>query len=256
MENFFENNLKMDDIDEVLKDYQPISLEEIDCVKLMNRTDTKFFFHASLFLEILKRASEYYKVLEINKQRKFEYFTIYFDTQNFLLYNEHQNGKLNRYKIRQRRYVSSGTEYFEVKHKTNKGWTLKSRIKNNNPDYLNIKTDGFLKEKTPYNNSILKKVLSNDFCRITLASKNLDERATLDFSISFSNLNNNYSYPILGIAEVKQDAYSGKSKLIEILRELKLRPRGISKYCLGVASLYDDVKKNCLKPSILKINKL
>jgi hypothetical protein len=61
---------------------------------------------------------------------------------------------------------------------------------------------------------------------------------------------------MLGIAEVKQDASSGKSMLVEILRDLKLRPMGISKYCLGIASLCEGVKTNSLKPSIIKINKL
>jgi hypothetical protein len=256
MDKVFDKSLKTDVLDEILKNYQPISLNEMDCVKMMNRTDTKYFFHASLFIEILKRASNFYRVLEIDNQRQFEYFTTYFDTQNYSLYLDHQNGKRNRYKVRQRRYVSTGVEYFEVKHKTNKGWTLKSRIKNNDPDCLNSKTDVFLKDKTPYNNSILKKVLYNDFHRITLVSNKLDERATLDFSISFSNFKNNFSYPMLGIAEVKQDASSGKSKLVEILRDLKLRPMGISKYCLGIASLCEGVKINSLKPSIIKINKL
>lgn len=244
------------ELEEIIKEFTPITLSEMDSVKLMNRTDTKYFFHASLIKDILKRAKIYYRVLEISNIRQFQYLTTYFDTPGFKLYHDHLNGKLNRYKIRQRRYDATGTEFFEIKFKTNKGRTLKSRIENNNSEYLNELTDKFLKKKTPYGISYLKKAVKNDFIRITLVNNELTERATLDYNLSFSNFKDVVSCPQLGIAEIKQDDMSGSSKLIEILRELKIRPEGISKYCLGIANLYDDVKINTLKPRLIKINKL
>jgi hypothetical protein len=243
-------------LEEKLQEYTPITLEEMDTVKLMNRTDTKFFFHVNLLSEILERAKEYYRVLEISNRRQFQYHTTYFDTPDLLLYNEHLNGKLNRYKVRQRRYDVTGKEFFEVKYKTNKGRTLKSRIENNNCQCLNEQTNTFLQKKTPYNNNILEQALKNDFFRITLVNNRLSERATLDYDINFSDFSNEYHCPLLGIAEIKQDNQSGSSMLLQIIKELGIRPQGISKYCLGVASLYPNVKINRLKPQINKINNL
>lgn len=236
--------------------YQPITLEEMDSVKLMNRTDTKYFFHTDILKEILEKASNYYRALEINNQRQFLYFTTYFDTPDYLFYYDHHNGKLNRYKIRQRRYVINGSEFFEIKHKTNKGWTLKSRITNSDPDFLNEKTDSFLKNKTPYSNKYLQKVITNDFIRITLVNKQLTERATLDYGLVFSNYYKKSEFPYVGILEVKQDKKSNHSVLFQIMRELKIRPEGVSKYCLGVASLCHGVKVNRIKQQILKIKSL
>jgi hypothetical protein len=244
------------ELNEILNRYRPITLEEMDSVKLMNRTDTKYFFHADLLKEILDRAMKTYRVLEINHVRQFNYLTTYFDTPELKLYHEHLNGKLNRYKIRQRRYDATGTEFFEVKFKNNKGRTLKSRIENNLQDQLNEQTDIFLRKKTPYEVSQLQKAIMNDFIRITLVNNEKTERATLDYNVSFSNHSKKHSCPQLGIAEIKQDDLSGPSPLIKILRELGLRPEGISKYCLGVASLYDNVKINTIKPRLLKIQNL
>jgi hypothetical protein len=244
------------ELTEILAKYRPITLEEMDSVKLMNRTDTKYFFHADVLKEILNKAMESYRVLEINHVRQFNYLTTYFDTPELKLYHEHLNGKLNRYKIRQRRYDATGTEFFEVKFKNNKGRTLKSRIENNLDTELNELTDKFLRKKTPYECGQLQKAIMNDFIRITLVNNEKTERATLDYNVSFSTNSKEHSCPQLGIAEIKQDNLSGPSPLVKILRELKLRPEGISKYCLGVASLYDNVKINTLKPRLLKIQNL
>jgi hypothetical protein len=243
-------------LNDIVSNYRPITLDEMDSVKLMNRTDTKYFFHVSLLAEILLKAVDYYRVLEINNIRQFNYLTTYFDTPNFTLYNEHLNGKLNRFKIRQRRYDATGTEFFEIKFKTNKGRTLKSRIENNQAGFLNENTNSFLKKKTPYENGQLQKAIINDFIRITLVNNEKTERATLDYNLSFSNQKNTHKCHQLGIAEIKQDNTTGPSPLIKIMRELKLRPDGISKYCLGVASLYDHVKTNSLKPRLIKIQNL
>jgi hypothetical protein len=244
------------EIEVKLQNMQPITLAEMDSVKLMNRTDTKFFFHVSLLIEILEKAKEFYRVLEISDKRQFQYLTTYFDTPDMKLYHEHLNGKLNRYKVRQRRYDATGVEFFEVKFKTNKGRTMKSRFENNDCQCLNEKTNAFLLKKTPYSNEVLEKALQNEFIRITLVNKRLSERATLDYNLNFSDFKNELNCPLLGIAEIKQDNESGDSALLKIIRDLGVRPQGISKYCLGVASLYSNVKTNRLKPQINKINNL
>lgn len=90
-----------------LNQFNPITLQEMDGVKLMDRTDTKFTFNIQQLPEILEEAKEYYRILEVESNRISRYKTLYFDTEDFDLYNEHHSGKLNRYKIRHRTYVES-----------------------------------------------------------------------------------------------------------------------------------------------------
>ena len=232
------------ELEKLLYYYQSVSLEEIDSVMLMNRRVIKFFFHAVFLKKILEKAKIHYRVLEINNLRQFQYMTTYFDTPEFMHYKDHMNGKQNRYKIRQRRYDVTRNEFFEVKFKTNKGFTLKSRIENNSLVYFNNKTETFLRDQTPYKNENFKESVKDQFTRITLVNNQLTERITLDYNISFSHHKKDYSYPNLGIVEVKLDNKPGTSMILKIMRDLKIRPQSISKYCLGVASLYQNMKIN------------
>ena len=119
----------MNQIKSLLKKFNSISLEETSSVKLMNRTDTKFVFHTDKLKAVLEKAIEKYRVLEINKIRLPLYRTLYFDTDDSLMYNVHHQGKMNRYKVRHREYVDSGISFFEIKFKSNKGKTVKKRKK-------------------------------------------------------------------------------------------------------------------------------
>jgi len=241
-------------LNKVLGQFQPITLEEMDSVKLMDRFDTKYYFNVNSIENILNQALKHYRILEISKIRQFHYQTTYFDTPDLLLYREHQNGKLNRFKIRQRRYDATGAEFFEVKFRTNNGRTLKSRIINNSPEYLNDKTDIFLKKFSPYSIKNLQKAIKNDFTRITLVDCNYSERVTIDYNVNFSNCTGSIEFPFLGVLEEKQGSHNGKSQIVQIMKDLKIRPASISKYCLGVASLFNGVKTNNLKSQIIKIN--
>ena len=51
------------DILNKLNKFMPISLAEMDGVKLMDRTDTKFIFNIAHLSEILEEATNYYKIL-------------------------------------------------------------------------------------------------------------------------------------------------------------------------------------------------
>jgi hypothetical protein len=107
----------------------PISLAEMDRVKLQNRTDTKFVFNVDLLPTILSELVPYYSILEIKEKRINSYQTLYYDTKDFLSYLRHHNGKANRIKVRFRKYIESELVYLEVKNKNNKSRTIKTRTK-------------------------------------------------------------------------------------------------------------------------------
>jgi len=91
-------------IKEVLNTFEPVTLKGLDEVKMLNRIDTKYVFHINQFVEILEEVRENYYALEIDNSRMFAYESLYFDTDDYQLYKFHHNGKINRLKVRYRRY--------------------------------------------------------------------------------------------------------------------------------------------------------
>lgn len=247
----------MNDWKYILNQFQPITLSEMDGVKLMDRTDTKYTFNIHQLENILNEAKEFYKVLDVEGNRISRYKTLYFDTSDFNLYNEHHCGKLNRYKIRHRTYVESNLGFLEIKFKNNKGRTLKTRIKELQvPDLKQGKSFDFLQKSLPFSPlSLVPKIWIN-YSRITLVNKSSAERLTLDLFLEFEKENYNTLLDFLVIAEVKQDSKIA-SPFVTIMKKYHIREGSISKYCFGVAQSYkQDVKTNNFKQKISLINKL
>src|ERR1700741_1574991 len=157
---------------DILQQFQPIDLTEMESVKLMNRTDTKFLFTQAQFEIVMKEIEGHYRVLEVSGKRLNRYKTLYYDTSGMDLYNEHHNGKLNRYKVRHRTYVESDIGFLEVKFKNNKGRTIKDRIKKAEvPMSWEGDAEVFLQSKLPFNPSELVPVLWINYSRLTLVNK-------------------------------------------------------------------------------------
>lgn len=245
----------------VIQRFDPISLSEMDAVKLMNRVDTKFLININQLHVLLEKAIEHYRIVEIDGERLPHYSSIYFDTEHSEMYRMHHNGKLNRYKIRMRSYVDSGISFLEVKNKNNKGRTSKKRIKINEEDFqlvhLNEKEQKFLNERTPYDSLALTPKIQNYFERITLVDKAETERVTIDMGLMYSSYTTHLEKSVdnLVVVEMKQDGAS-KSPFREYLNELKILPGSMSKYCLGMVLLDAELKNNIFKKKIRKINKL
>lgn len=243
-------------ISKVLGQFSCISLDEMDSVQLLDRTDIKFMFNLDLLPEILRRSKSDYRVLTISGRRYGRYETRYFDTSDFELYNMHHNGKLNRYKIRFRRYVDSDIDFFEIKFKTNTGRTQKSRIKFKSKEFC---ITGDLKEllecKTTYSADALREAVQVNYKRITLVNNNMTERLTIDFGMTDIYKQESYDLPDLVIAEVKQDG-AQNSPFLQLMREMRIEDSALSKYCLGVANCVPDVKRNQFKPKLMQIDKL
>ena len=112
---------------EVVQKFKAVSLDDLGAVKLLNRTDTKYFFSVRELPEVLAPMVSLYDILEIDGKRAFSYLTLYFDTPENRLYMMHHNGQANRFKVRMRKYVDSNLTFLEVKKKTQKGRTVKRR---------------------------------------------------------------------------------------------------------------------------------
>jgi hypothetical protein len=245
------------DFNRVLRRFTPISLAQMHNVALLRRIDTKYVLSEAQLYQALTRLTADYDVLEIEGRRLHHYRTLYFDTPDFALYRQHHDGWRDRYKVRSRVYADSDLAFLEVKRKTNKNVTVKSRLQT--PEVVtqvDAQTDDFLHTHFPQATEALESQLWNSFYRMTLVSKHSIERLTLDVDLSFQAGGTHASLPGVAIAEVKQEAFSLRSEFVGQMRALGMRSMSFSKYCIGVSLLYHQVKRNRFKPQWLYIDKI
>lgn len=242
----------------ILGQMDPITLEESAGAKLMKRTDTKFVFPSILLPAILDNLSPTYRILEVdNNVRLQHYQTLYFDTPDFQLYQQHHNGQRDRFKLRVRSYLNSEINYLEVKKKDNHNVTRKSRVETPYP--LNGQSSdiqSFLKTTFPMSNLPMVPKITNQFYRISLVNRLGAERLTLDLNLRFFSPSSTFSIPGIVIAEIKQPHLSLQSPFVTEMRHAGYRPTQFSKYCIGVALAYPHLKRNAFKPLLLNLERL
>ena len=246
------------ELSQLINTFDPISLEQMSGVKLMNRTDTKFVTNIDKLHQLLKLAQQDYFIQEIDGERNLEYDTTYFDTRAFDMYNQHQWGHTNRQKIRFRTYCISGLQFMEVKTKNNHGRTKKKRIEVTDMDVLEEEKHKFLAKHLRYEADTLQPALNNHFSRITLVNKAKTERLTIDSALRFHNLLNDEKMDMgeLVVIELKRDGLVF-SPVLEMLRQLRIHPHGFSKYCMGSALTgQDHLTVNRFKRKLIEVDKL
>lgn len=246
----------MEKLETILQQFNSVSLHEIDEVKLMNRIDRKYWFHVSVLEKLLDEVVHDYDILEIDENRLMKYQSAYFDTDDNYMYLKHHNKKLNRYKVRRRTYLSTNDDFFEIKFKTNKRRTIKQRIQTDfNSNELGSSENSFLDKSTPFKGEELTNSLNNRFYRITLIHKKKLDRCTIDIQPEFWNDKGEIQFKNLVIFELKRGRSLKNSPMLDILRKLKVRQRGLSKYCTGRAFLDPELKRNAFKPRLRYIER-
>jgi len=243
------------EITEILNQFRPISLDEMDSVKLMDRIDTKFLLKLTHFPMLLKDLKKHYQCLEVNDVRASSYSTIYLDTKDLQFYIKHHNGKKNRYKVRFRKYCESDLTFLEIKFKTNKGRTIKNRVIV--PDFestLSEESEHFIKEISGIDYNI-QNVLQNDFIRVTLVNTELKERLTLDFNLEFNAFGKKNKMGDVVICELKQEKAKRDSPFVVTVQNYLYKKMRISKYCMGIAMMKNGVKRNNFKENLMILNK-
>lgn len=241
--------------------FDTISLEQMARARLMNRIDTKYILCREQlfdFLPILK--NNYLIQCNATNGRIAKYETIYFDTVDKNMYLMHETGRTVRKKVRIRTYLDTRESYIECKFKNNHGGTCKKRTQIPFP-IQNISDSEvakcFVEETCGFNAKELIPTLRNEFHRMTLVSKDMDERLTVDFDLCVQNLVNKTRVGLsdLVVIELKRNSCSSsfaKQKMIEC----GIRPSSFSKYCVGLAMTDDNIRKNNLKEKINKIKKI
>ena len=247
----------MEVLTDVLATFDPITLEEMSSIKLMNRIDTKFVTTRRKLMQLLDMARADYWAQDIRGERLSKYDTTYFDTDDFAMYRIHQSGHTGRQKMRFRTYVSSDLQFLEVKTKNNHGRTKKKRIKVTDMDLDDEGKRAFLAEHLRYDIADLQPAIRNNFERITLVNRAKTERLTIDTNLQFFNLvsGENRDMGPLVIIELKRDGLC-YSPVLEMLRQLRIHPHGFSKYCMGPAITNSQLPVNRFKPKLRDVEKI
>ena len=262
-----------------LNSFKAHSLLEQSGAALMDRVDRKFLIPVSLLPDLFSELSPFYTVLSENNQKAFQYKTDYFDSQKDLLYLQHQNGLLNRHKIRMREYVSTGQTFLEVKQKTNHFRTQKMRYLLAEK-YKNSNINDLLVPLTDQTFPPLYKKLLVKYERFTLKDKHEAERITIDVNLAFEPIIQPHQtsddstdnkvaqarhLPEIAIIELKQEKHHHKTEFEQLVKKYKLRDMDFSKYCMGrILTLVDDslehfpeqLKYNRFKSSLLMLKQI
>jgi hypothetical protein len=117
--------------------------------------------------------------------------------------------------------------------------------------------DEFLRKHLRYDPTVLTEHLENNFNRITLVNKAKTERLTIDMNLKFHNLKTDNRADLTGlvIIELKRDGLQ-PSPILHMLRDLRIKPSGFSKYCMGTALTNPTLKRNNFKERLHMIDRL
>lgn len=243
----------MDTFFESVSRLNPVNLDEIDSLKLLNRIDRKYIIRKEQFHLLSGEIFSDYSVLSINNKIIQEYKTTYYDTPYLKLYLDHHNKRANRIKIRVRTYTSTGEQFLEVKRRVNSGETRKKRMALADNSLVDETVESFIMNNSNMVVSQLKPSAQTNFDRITLTSEKNKERVTIDFDLKLILNNRSLSLQDYVIIEVKRDKDTRNVGIATFLKEKQIYPIAISKYCLAVASLNSEIKHNAFKPILRKL---
>lgn len=228
----------MNQLNAKLHGFASASLSTFQDVQLFDRIDTKFIVPMKdlpLFVDSLKKD---YTVLSIHDKRIHPYHSVYFDTPDLLFYQQHHRDKRSRFKVRKRLYNLTDAAFLEVKEKTNHGRTIKTRASTaNDIEEISTAERGELGNTFNIKNTNLSRALTVDYNRISLADFSTNQRLTIDTNLNFVSRNNSCTISNWAVVEVKQAKLDRSTAALQTLKNMGIRPNGMSKYCWGTALL-------------------
>ena len=234
---------------------------------LQQRVDRKYVFSKRLVEELLAFLSADYRIVRARDVMVAQYETVYFDTVERQLFDDHRRGRLPRYKVRRRQHCDRELAFVEVKRKgthTNKArleipFCGRTRDAYATPFAWNAEMtraeSGFLDRYCPIAAARLLPRIWLRFSRLTLVGHAVNERVTLDWNIEQGDDEKWERLPGLVIAEVKQARYANAGPAVRALRRLHIREQPLSKYCLATARL-SPVRANVFKPSLRAVERV
>ncbi|NUT34276.1 MAG: polyphosphate polymerase domain-containing protein [Hamadaea sp.] len=224
----------------------PIALAELtERAPLLARVDRKYVLplaEVPLLLAGLPGA----RVLEIDERREFGYRSVYFDTDELESYLAAARRRRRRYKLRVRDYLDTGTGFFEVKTREQRGVTVKRRIPyDDDPDRLSPAArlhagSALSRAGIPDRERAFAPTLTTAYRRTTLFLPGSGSRLTIDTALTW-HLPDGPQMSTLDRAIVETKTARAACEADRLLWSLGHRPTAISKYGTGLAALRPDL---------------
>jgi hypothetical protein len=247
----------LSELNSLVGGFEVTRLEDMPQIAFNERIDIKYFFSLKLIPWLISEIDGNYRILKVEDTLIQPYKTVYYDTPNLKLYLDHHNGKLNRYKLRKRLYITNNLSFAEIKFKSNKGITFKKRISTDkNLEVLTEEDRLFFSKNSNIPPEELFPQATNHFKRITLVSKSEKERITMDFNLILERHGMEANLGNLVIAEIKKQRTEPATLIESKLNELGIKCSSFSKYSTAIAMLEHNTKSNNFKIKIREYNKV
>jgi hypothetical protein len=245
-------------LERALHFFDRIPLQGLGTAALMDRVETKFILPRRLLPSILESLSGEYRIQDAGAGPIARYRTTYLDTPDLRFYNDHHRGRATRQKVRIRSYLDGGGSFLELKLRTNRGRSLKTRVPTGSD--WRIRLDELRSVSSGHPNAVLEaalfeEVITVGYSRITLIGSGGGERVTIDVGLEFEGMTGSVRLSTLAAVEVKQGVRT-RNAMTSALRGRGIRPGPMSKYCVGVAWLRPGVRINEFKPTLDRIHRI
>ncbi len=229
----------------IFERFSRIGLEELNArAQLLTRRDNKYLLNSAQLADVLLALAPECDLLEIDGRHRFQYESIYLDTEDRHCFRDHNQSRRHRLKLRFRQYADTQQTYFEVKLKDRGNQTRKYRRRVASAEFMNaaLTTElrNYLDSKlqhhphriaaAPYESAI-----QVGYERVTLVSRRAPVRITLDHRLRFVREGRVFeASDALWIMEVKSE--KGRSGVDQLLLAHRIRPvPRCSKYCVGLS---------------------
>ena len=225
----------------------PVGLAELNRqAALQTRVDRKYLLRPAQ-ADLLLRRLDGARALEIDGTRRAAYASTYLDTADLRSYHEAARARRRRFKVRCRRYLDTGTAYWEVKTRGARGTTVKERVPaagltpGERAGFVTAALDRAGIGEVDV--SALQPVLETRYDRATVYLPQDGARVTLDTGLTWALPGDPASAPIdLVVVETKSGIAACTAD--RLLWRAGVRPVRLSKYGTGLAALRDDLPSN------------
>ncbi|WP_051218335.1 polyphosphate polymerase domain-containing protein [Nocardioides insulae] len=223
------------------------SLEPIDLsgmvaeAALLTRVDRKYLVRTELLPDLAGGLPRGSRVLEIEGHRAMGYRSTYLDTPELSSFFAAGRGRRNRWKVRVRTYLDTGTSYVEVKTRGPRGTTVKNRVEL--PAGPDTAVRAYAATLIDHDEAArLRPTLDTSYLRSTLLVPG-GTRATIDTGLTVNSHLADREGVLEGLAVVETKSGSTPGAVDRLLWRLGQRPVRISKYGAGLAALHPELPR-------------
>jgi len=226
----------------------PIGLPEVlAAAELQTRIDHKYIIDRSLFDRMVVEGCARFRCLTIDDRTVARYQSVYFDTAELDFFHQHLHGRRRRAKVRTRTYLDSGDSMLEVKTVGQRSLTIKDRLAWNDTAarWLGAGGDAFVASVlgTDHYRGLIAPSMENYYRRATLVDESAASRVTCDFDLVFQSERAERTV-LDGRVLIETKSATGRCPTDRWLLAHGARPMSMSKYCIGIALLYPEVRAN------------